>query len=491
VPSEQDIVDVAVVGAGPVGLWLARELTVGGASVRVLERDTERSPYIRAFGLQARSLEILDMRGLLDQVAGERSRKLPVANVAGLLPWLQLAGLDTTHPYGLSVRQNVVEEVIEEALGDLGVTVERGNAVVGLTTHPDRVRLKLENGEGVTARYVVGCDGAHSAVRKLADIDFPGSSTTATYILADVTLGEPPSWMGQLGIRHFPAPDGSRLGWFMGGIVPDTGRHRIMVCDRESSRVTKEEPVSFEELREVLVRLTGTDCGAHSPTWLSRVGNPARVAARYRAGRVLLAGDAAHVHSPFGGQGLNTGLQDATNLGWKLAAVVRGDADEQFLETYHEERHPVGEAVIANTLAQTTMVFDFTPGGQHLRDLFSRLLEFPQVNQYLAGQITALDYAYPPPSGTDAHPLVGTRVPDVPLKLNGDGTSRLFDHLKDAAHVLLVRADGADAEAVSSASAAAPGTVHVVPGWPAEERDGWDDVQWVLIRPDGHVAAVG
>ncbi|WP_063806120.1 FAD-dependent monooxygenase [Streptomyces kanamyceticus] len=485
-PTEQDIVDVAVVGAGPVGLWLARELTLGGVRVRVLERDTERSPYIRAFGLQPRSLEILDMRGLLSSVVSERSRKLPVANVAGLLPWLTLAGLDTSHPYGLSVRQNVVEEIIEASLAELGVLVDRGDAAVGLdTTSPDSVDVKLESGDVVTARYVVGCDGAHSAVRKLAGIDFPGSSATATYILADVTLAEPPEWLGQLGIKHFPAPDGSRLGWFMGGTVPDTGRHRIMLCDRQSAQVVKEEPVSFEELRELLVRLTGSDCGAHSPTWLSRVGNPARVAAQYRAGRVLLAGDAAHVHSPFGGQGLNTGLQDATNLGWKLAAVARGDADEELLDTYHHERHPIGKAVIANTMAQTTMVFDFTPGGQHLRDLVSRLLEIPDVNSYLAGQITALDYAYPP-ADEDAHPLVGARLPNLSLRL-GDGTGHLYDHFQDAAHILLSRT-GATAD--TGQLPAVSGEVKVVHGWPDEPREGWDDAQTVLIRPDGHIAAV-
>jgi 2-polyprenyl-6-methoxyphenol hydroxylase-like FAD-dependent oxidoreductase len=478
-------VDVAIIGAGPVGLWLARELTPAGVGVRVLEQTVERSPFIKAFGLQARTLEIMDMRGLLDSLVTERSAKIPWANIAGLLPWLELSGLDTTHSYGLSIRQNLVEEAIEASLGELGVTVERGNGAVGLDQHPDGARVKLEDGQHVEARYVVGCDGAHSAIRKLSGIDFPGTSTTATYILADVTLGEPPSWLGKIGIKHFPDPDGSRLGWFMGGIVPDTGRHRIMVCDRESSRTDKDQPVTLDELRSVLHRLAGTDFGVHSPTWLSRVGNPGRVAARYRSGRVLLAGDAAHVHSPFGGQGLNTGLQDATNLGWKLAAVVRGDADESLLDNYHDERHPIGQAVIANTMAQTTMVFDFTPGGRHLRELFSRLLEFTDVNRYLAGQITALDYAYPP-ADPQAHPLVGTRVADLALRATGDEpvAATLYELLREPVHVLL------DFTGEAGAALTAPGPVRVVRARPVEERTGWEGLRGVLLRPDCHVAGV-
>lgn len=478
----KESIPVLVAGAGPVGLWTARELALAGVPVRIVERDTARSPYIRAFGLQPRTIELMDMRGILDELMTERAVRLPVANAAGLLPWLDLTALDTAHPFGLAVRQNVVEQAIETSLAKFDVLVERGAEVTDVAQDGEAVHVTLAGGRTISCQYLVGCDGAHSVVRKAAGIGFPGHDSTATYILADVDLADPPDWLRKLGIMSYPGPDGRRLGWIMGGYVPDTGTYRLMMCDEPSSAVARHEPVTFEEVRRILTRLAGSDFGVHTPTWLSRVGNVSRVADRYRAGRVLVAGDAAHVHSPFGGQGLNTGVQDAMNLGWKLAAVVHGTAGDELLDTYHDERHPVGQSVVANTMAQTSMVFDWSPSGQHMRDLFSRLLALPQVNRYLAGMVSAVDVAYP--AGDSDDPLVGTRVPD--MKLDAAPVTQLYELFRDGRHVLLSLGDGEGAGAAQTPA----GPVAAVGARLAEPRDGWDDIAEVLIRPDGYVARV-
>ena len=354
---------VVVVGAGPTGWWLARELAVAGVEVRVLEKNVARDPFVRAMGIQPRTLEILQMRGVLECFL-EQGRPFPYSNVAGLYPWLSLEGLDTTCPYALLLRQSMIEELLEKSLTELGVQVEHGRQFVGVEPRDGRVLLRLADGAVIEASYAVGCDGAHSTVRKQAGIGFPGFDTTATYLHADLVLQTPPPGLEDIGFTWYGHGHG---GWIGGGQLPD-GQYRLMVADAQSAAVPQHHPVSIEEFRAVLTRITGSDLGVHSPSWLSRVGNASRLAQRYRAGRVFLAGDAAHVHSPFGGRGLNTGIQDATNLGWKLAAVLRGDAAEDLLETYHAERHPIGEAVIANTMAQTTMVFDFTPSRARHRE---------------------------------------------------------------------------------------------------------------------------
>ncbi|WP_173390699.1 FAD-dependent monooxygenase [Actinomadura litoris] len=479
--SRQRPAPVLIVGAGPVGLWLARELALAGVRPRIVEREPRPSSYVRAGGLHPRTIELLDMRGVMDRYTGH-ALKWPYVNFAGLMPLLDLAPLDTAHAFGLTIRQDVVEQITEELLGELGVTVERERTVTAVEQGADAVRVAMEDGEVIEAAYVVGCDGARSLVRKQAGITFPGIDSTATYVLSDVRLDDPPEWLGKLGIKSFEGADGQRIGWFLGGQVPGTDQYRIMIADEPSSRAGKDDPVEIEEVRAILRRIAGSDFGAHSPTCLARVGNQARVADRYRAGRVLLAGDAAHVHSPFGGQGLNTGLQDATNLGWKLAAVVRGESGEELLDTYHDERHPIGERVVANTLAQTRMVFDFTLGGARLRELFSSLMKLPQVNDHLAGMITALDYSYAPASG--AHPLVGTRVPDLELKSPDAG--RLYELFRDGGHVVLELAAGGAKELDVPAKA----QVRVVRGEPSAPREGWDGLDAVLIRPDGHIAAV-
>lgn len=468
---------VVVVGAGPTGLWLARELAVAGIEVRVLEKNVERAPFVRAMGIQARTLEILEMRGVLERFL-EQGRRFPYANVAGLYPWLSLEGMDTTCPYALLLRQSLVEELLEKSLTELGVEVEHGRQLASVEPRDGHVLLRLADGAVIEATYAVGCDGAHSTVRKQARIGFPGFDSTMTYLLADVAVQAlPPGLDGDIGFAWYGHGHG---GWVGGGKMPG-GQYRLMIADARSAAVPQHHPVSIEEFRATLTRITGSDLGVHSPSWLSRVGNSSRLAERYRAGRVFLAGDAAHVHSPFGGQGLNTGIQDATNLGWKLAAVLRGDAAEDLLDTYHAERHPIGEAVIANTMAQTSMVFDFTPAGARHRELFSQLLELPQANRYLAGQITALDYAYPP-GDPSAHPLIGTRVPD--LTLDSPLTDRLFPLLHDTNHVLLNLTD-------SPVKLPAPGPVRTVPARLTAPRQHWRPyLDAVLIRPDGYIAAV-
>ncbi|MFE2536656.1 FAD-dependent monooxygenase [Streptomyces sp. NPDC059371] len=469
--------DVVIAGAGPTGLMLACELRLAGADVIVVERLAQRSGESRAGGVHSRTLEVLDQRGVLERFLAEGALQ-PVGHFSGL--YLDFDESESRHPYPLMILQSAIERLLEEWALELGVRVRRACEVSGI--HQDETGVTVETvgareaPTALRARYLVGCDGGRSTVRKLAGIGFPGTEATMTALIGDVELPDLPE--DYVWVRRTAGGDYSAIAF-------EPGWHRVITS--EFDRVAdREESVTFEGLRDSLVRVAGTDFGMRNPRWISRFNDAARQADRYRKGRVLLAGDAAHIHFPAGGQGLNMGVQDAVNLGWKLASVVRGRAPESLLDTYHAERHPVGERVLHNTRAQSALV---RPGPQTdaLREIFGSLMVFDEVNQYLRHLLTALDIRYPLDGD---HPLTGRRVPDADLKAS-DGATRVHELLRAARPVLLDLSGGTRVAAVAAGWA---DRVDVV-----EARG--EDEQWivpvlgeipapaaVLIRPDGHVA---
>ncbi|WP_433372309.1 FAD-dependent monooxygenase [Actinoplanes sp. CA-142083] len=420
---------VVIVGGGPTGLMLACELRLGGVDPLVLERLAGPSGESRAGGIHARTMEILDMRGMLEPFLAE-GRRLPRGHFAGIP--LDFSGLPTRYPFLLNILQRRIERLLEARARELGVRVRREIAVTGLRQTADQVTIETTQGE-FAAPFVVGCDGGRSTVRKLAGIDFPGTPATMTAILGDVELASPPADP----VFQQRTPYGN---WSVLNFEP--GWYRVMTNDFDHV-ADRDAPITVEDLRKSLLRHAGTDFGLHSPRWISRYNDAARLASRYRSGRVLLAGDAAHIHYPAGGQGLNTGVQDAFNLGWKLARAVLHDQD--LLDTYESERRPVAERVLANTRAQTALT---RPDAQTsaLRGVLTDLSALGDVNRSLSEMLAGLDISY---AG------VGPRVADRDLP---DGT-RLYQHFHSGQPVLLGRDDSV----------------------------AWDGPA-MLIRPDGHVA---
>ncbi|ANZ40209.1 monooxygenase [Lentzea guizhouensis] len=410
--------DVVVVGAGPTGLWLAGELRLGGASVTVVEARRERDVNSKALTIHPRTIEVFDCRGVAEPFLAEGIR-IPNGHFGGLPDRMDFAVLDTPFPFTLALPQDRTEELLEQRARELGAVIKRGHRVTGLTD--DGVLL---GDEVVVARYVVGCDGTRSTVREAAGIDFPGTDATTWGWLGDVVLDDPPA----RGFASVTGIDGGLM------VVPlPGGVHRIVGGDPATNRAEWPGELTLDELRATVKAIAGTDFGMRDPRWLSRFGNATRQAAAYRAGTVLLAGDAAHMHFPTGGVGMNVGIQDAHNLGWKLAAVVTGRADETLLDSYHDERHPVGAALLAHTRAQTALMTGYTPEGQALRALLSGLIAAaPDMSRELAERLSGLDVAY----------ATGRRVPDQRLADGG----RLFERLRGGGHVEIaggvVRPDG-------------------------------------------------
>ncbi|WP_067818528.1 FAD-dependent monooxygenase [Actinomadura kijaniata] len=466
---------VVVAGGGPVGLWLAAELRLGGAPVTVVEERPERDPRSKALTVHPRTIEVLASRGVHGPLLAE-GVPLPGGHFGLLDERLDFRGLDTPFPYTLALPQARTEELLERHALSLGADVRRGHRVTGFAEDPAGVTVRVEGPEGpyeLRAAYLVGCDGTRSTVRAAAGIGFPGTPASVVGWLGDVTLDDPPP----PGFAAF-----TRAGALMVAPLPG-GTFRLVGVTPEDLRTDWPGDLAFEELRARVTAVAGRDFGMRDPVWLSRFGNATRLAERYRRGRVLLAGDAAHQHFPAGGVGMNVGVQDAHNLGWKLAAVLRGHAPDDLLDTYHAERHPVGADLVEASRAQVALMTGFSPEGISLRTLLGRLIATdPSVNRALAERLTGLAVRYPTHDPTD-HPLTGTRAPDLAFT----GGESLFSLLRAGSCVLL---DLTGAPGGPFERWARPGLV-VRSRSLAEPPPGWSEVRAVLLRPDGHVAWAG
>jgi 2-polyprenyl-6-methoxyphenol hydroxylase-like FAD-dependent oxidoreductase len=445
---------------------LAGELALAGVSCRILERRAEESNLTRAFGVHARTLEVLDMRGMADELVPQGLR-VPAARPGFGKAQLDLSRLESRFPYVLIVPQARTEVLLEARARALGVEIVRDAEVVVLRQDASGVELTVDGPDGARserADYVVGCDGAHSVVRELLGVEFVGERYDTHIMLADVRLLDE----SQEVINIRASRDGMAL------LVPfGDGWHRAVIWDRRQEHVSIEEPLGFDEVRGSARRIVGTDYGMREMRWSTRFLSERRQAERYRVGRVFLAGDAAHVHSPLGAQGMNTGIQDAMNLGWKLAAEVRGWAAPWLLDSYHTERHPVGRAA----LRFTDLLQRFTVAPAVVRAvrpaLIRLLLGLAPVQRLLRDRISGLAIAYPPRDERD-HPWTGLRVPDLAI-----GESRLYELMRDGRFVLL----DSDGEVTRAVREGWSDRVEVVRVEAAPYRPAV-----VLVRPDGYAA---
>jgi 2-polyprenyl-6-methoxyphenol hydroxylase-like FAD-dependent oxidoreductase len=473
---------VVIAGGGPTGLMLAGELALAGVDVAIVERRASQDlAGARAGGLHSRTIEILDQRGIADRFLAE-GQTAQVAAFAGTP--LDISDFPTRHPYALGLWQNHFERILAAWVGELAVPLYFAREVTGFAQGDTGVDVEVSGGQSLRAEYLVGCDGGRSLVRKAAGIEFPGWDPTTSSLIAEVELAEEPEWgihTDDIGVHSF-----GRLEYEIrdGQIVyMDRGPVRVMVTEQHPGATS--EP-TLRDLSEALIAVYGTDYGVHSPTWISRFTDMTRQAAAYRERRVLLAGDAAHVHSPVGGQGLNTGVQDAVNLGWKLAQVVNRTSPEDLLNTYHAERHPVAARVLRNTMANVALL---RPDDRvkALGDAMSELLGVDENRKRFGAMMSGLDIHYDLGEG---HPLLGRRMPDLDLVTAG-GPLRVFALLHDARPVLLNLGEAAGIDIAPWADRVQLIDAKYVGEWELPVLGAVTAPTAVLIRPDGYVAWVG
>lgn len=460
---------VAIAGGGPTGLMLAAELALAGIDVAIIERRaTQELAGLRAGGLHARTIEVLDQRGIAERFLTE-GQSMQVAAFAAIP--LDISDFPTRHPYGLALAQNRIEHILAGRVEELAVPIYREREVIGFAQDEAGVIVETSDGTALQVEYLVGCDGGRSLVRKVAGIEFPGSEPTTSFLIAEVQLSEEPPW----GMHH-----------------DAIGRHAFRKLDDGLVAVVLTEQqlpsgdATLDDLKQALITVWGTDFGAHDPVWLSRFSDMTRQAATYRKRRVLLAGDAAHVHNPVGGQGLNIGVQDAVNLGWKLAQVIEGISEASLLDTYQAERHPIAARVLRDTLAQVAL-FRQTGHMRALSEIMGELLSMDEPRRRLAAMMSGLDIQY---DCGDGHPLLGRRMPDLDLT-TADGPLRVFTSLHDARPVLInfggsgIHDIAPWADRVTSIDARYDGI------WELPALGAVEAPTAVLIRPDGYVAWVG
>ncbi|MER7778533.1 rifampin monooxygenase [Streptomyces sp. NPDC096191] len=456
------MIDVLVVGAGPTGMMLAGELRLHGVRVRVLDKETEPTQVVRSLGLHVRSIEVMDQRGLLERFL-EHGKRYPAGGFFAGIGKPAPVELDTTHPYVLGIPQPVTDRLLTAHAVELGAEVERGRELAGLSQDDQGVTAELADGTRLRARYLVGCDGGRSTVRKLLGVGFPGEPSRTETLIGEMRVGAEPEEVAAVvaEVRETQKRFGA-------GPLGD-GFHRVVVPAADVAE-DRSVPPTLDEFRRQLKACADTDFGVHAPRWLSRFGDATRLAEHYRTGRVLLAGDAAHIHPPVGGQGLNLGIQDAFNLGWKLAAEVNGWAPDGLLDSYHTERHPVAADVLDNTRAQMELL-STEPGPRAVRRLLAELTRFEDVSRHLTEKVTALNVRYDLGAG---HELVGRRMRDVELR-----QGRLYELTHTGRGLLLDRT----------------GRLSVT-GWSDRVDHVVDvgaklEVPAMLLRPDGHVAWAG
>ena len=462
---------VVIAGGGPTGLMLAGELALAGVDVAIVERRAGQDlDGLRAGGLHIRTLEVLDQRGIADRfiAQGQAIRCAPFAGNT-----LDISDLPTRHNYFLALWQTRIERILADWVGELGVPIYRGCEVTGFAQDDTGVDVELSDGRSLRAKYLVGCDGGRSVIRKKAGIDFPGWESTTSYLIAEIETAEEPEW----GIRR------GEKGINAVAKLEDRNHARAVLNEQ---RIGRGGEPTLCDVREAFIAVYGTEYSLRSATYISRFTDMTRQAASYRDRRVLLAGDAAHVHSPVGGQGLNVGVQDAVNLGWKLAQVVHGTSPECLLETYHAERHPVGARVLRNTMALTA-VERGDDRAEALRGMMSELMRMGELRKQYFAMMSGLDVHY---DFGDGHPLLGRRMPDLDL-VTASGPFRVFTLLHDARPVLLNLGEPGGFDITPWADRVQLIDAKYVGAWELPALGAITAPAAVLIRPDGYVAWVG